>query len=396
MKATIVFEKNYDAVEKEGVKYIINKGSSRSSKTHSLLQLFWVLAWSRSNVKLAVFRFTKKDCKDTVLQDMLKYYPTLPMYENVVFNKSESYFTFPNGSKIFIEGTDDELKVMGYHSDFLWLNEFYKINKSTFDQLDMRCSGKVFMDYNPVGKHWVDDIIKQDKAVVIHSTFKDNPFVPKAQKEKILSYEPTAYNIEQKTANNYMWQVFGLGLKAEKPNRIFKNWERINNALFESLQLPTYYGLDFGNNAPSTLTEVKYDNKTKTFFARLLIYKPMNKMQSNDGHGIVKEFELLNIPKNIPIIVDSADKDNRLILMRNGYNIIIANKGSGSVVSSISLLQQSRICYVENEDVEREYENYEWEIINGVNLDRPIKKDDHFIDGFKYCVTWLYKYLNIK
>lgn len=79
---------------------------------------------------------------------MLKYYPTLDNYDLVKFNKTESIFSFPNGSTINIEGTDDDLKVHGYHSDYLWFNEFYKMPKETFDQLDMRCSTAVFMDYN--------------------------------------------------------------------------------------------------------------------------------------------------------------------------------------------------------------------------------------------------------
>lgn len=396
MKATIVFEKNYNALFLEDKKYIINKGSSRSSKTHSIIQLYWVIAWSMPKSKLSVFRFTKKDCKDTVLQDMLKYYPTLERYNEVVFNKSESYFTFPNGSQIFIEGTDDDLKVMGYHSDFLWLNEFYKIGKSVFDQLDMRCSGKVFLDYNPVGKHWVDDLMKQDNSITIHSTFKDNPFIPIQQKKKILGYEPTEYNIQQGTANNYMWQVFGLGLKAEKPNRIYKGWLEIEEQAFNLMPFNSYFGLDFGVNAPTTLVEVKYDHKENAFFIKLRLYKPMKEMSEATGDGIVREFERLGMLKNIPVIVDSADKDNRLILQRNGYNIITAVKGDGSVTSGISLIQQTKIYFVKNDDLYNEYENYEWEVVNGFLLDRPIKKDDHALDAMRYIITWLYKYLNIK
>jgi hypothetical protein len=92
---------------------------------------------------------------------MLKYYRTLDNFEDIVFIKQKSVFTFPNKSTISIEGTDDELKVHGYHSDYLWFNEFYKMPKSTFDQLDMRCSDTVFMDYNPVGKLWSDDLVNK-------------------------------------------------------------------------------------------------------------------------------------------------------------------------------------------------------------------------------------------
>ena len=297
IKATTVFEKNWNSLQSGKYKYIINSGSSRSSKTFSILQIFCLLAWTKPRTKLSVFRNTKKDCKDTILQDMLKYYPTLENYEFVRFNKTESIFTFPNGSTINIEGTDDELKVHGYHSDYLWFNEFYRMPKETFDQLDMRCSTAVFMDYNPVGKLWSDELIKQDNAFLIHSTFKDNPFCPLEQKKKILSYEPNEYNKQQGTADAYMWSVYGLGIKSEKPNRIFRNWKIIEEEEFEMLSYPKYYGLDFGISAPTAMIEMK-TNGDGIYFLKELLYKPLNEMKGT----LSEELQNLKIPKHIVMV----------------------------------------------------------------------------------------------
>lgn len=387
INATPVFEKNWNALQIGKYKYIINSGSSRSSKTFSILQIFWILAWTKPRTKLSVFRNTKKDCKDTILQDMLKYYPTLDNYDAVRFNKTESIFTFPNGSTINIEGTDDELKVHGYHSDYLWFNEFYKMPKETFDQLDMRCTTAVFMDYNPVGKLWSDDLVKQDNAFLIHSTFRDNPFCPLEQKKKILSYEPTPYNIEQKTASDYLWTVYGLGLKAEKPNRIFKNWGVIDNKEFDNLKFPSYYGMDFGLSAPTTLVEMKFDGD-ETFFFKELLYKPMNEM-----HGTLSdELHNLGINKNIELIVDSSNEINKTEgnkLKNSGFNIIYALKGKGSVVSGIELLQKKKVYYTaQSTNLEQEYENHSWRVVQGVQLDEPEQGNDHAIDACKYVSSW--------
>jgi hypothetical protein len=59
-----------------------------------------------------------------------------------------------------------------------------------------------------------DDLVKQDNAILIHSTFKDNPFVPLEQKKDIV-LQPTEPTINNKPADAYMWSVYGLGLKAE-------------------------------------------------------------------------------------------------------------------------------------------------------------------------------------
>jgi phage terminase large subunit len=102
--------------------------------------------------------------------------------------------------------------------------------KSTFDQLDMRCSDTVFMDYNPVGKLWSDDLVKQDNAIIIHSTFKDNPFVPLEQRKDIVLLS------QQNTINNkpqpmLMWSVYGLGLKQKKkPTVSLKGWKTLMNS----------------------------------------------------------------------------------------------------------------------------------------------------------------------
>ena len=391
IKATPVFEKNWNALNSGKYKYIINSGSSRSSKTFSILQIFWLIAWTKPNTKLAVFRNTKKDCKDTILQDMLKYYRTLDGFENIVFNKTESIFTFPNKSTINIEGTDDELKVHGYHSDYLWFNEFYKMPKQTFDQLDMRCSEVVFMDYNPVGKLWSDDLIKQDNAILIHSTFRDNPFCPIEQKRKILSYEPTEYNIQQATADIYMWNVYGLGLKAEKPNRIFKGWKTLSNSDFDKLPYQSYYGLDFGLSAATAMVELKFDGD-ENYFVREILYKPLNDINGS----LSDEFERLKIPKHKQIICDSGNelnKEESRKLKNSGYNIIQAKKGSGSIASGIETIQKSKIHYTkESINLENEYENYSWKIWQGIQMDVPEDNgDDHALDAVKYVISWFVK-----
>lgn len=388
INATPVFEKNWNALQSGKYKYVINSGSSRSSKTFSILQIFWILAWTNPRTKLAVFRNTKKDCKDTILQDMLKYYPTLDNYDAIKFNKTESVFTFPNGSTINIEGTDDELKVHGYHSDYLWFNEFYKMPKETFDQLDMRCSVAVFMDYNPVGKLWSDDLVKQDNAILIHSTFKDNPFVPLEQKKKILSYEPTEYNIQQNTASDYMWQVYGLGLKAEKPNRIFKNWKVMTDMEFYSLPYQSYYSTDFGLSAPTANVEFKFDGD-KTFFFHQRLYKPINEMKGT----LSEEFDALATRKEKENICDSGNELNKeecRKLMNAGYNVIPAVKGAGSINTGIDTLQKCKVYYTASSiDLEQEYNEYSWKVYQGIQMDVPEdRSNDHALDCCRMGASW--------
>jgi len=398
MQATIVFEKIWNAINAKNpdgsrkYKYIINTGSSRSSKTHSILQIEWVMCLKLPNTRVSIWRETKADCKMTILADLKKAVPTFPNYETVIFNKTESIYTFPNGSTIEFMGGDEENRVHGFQGNIAHLNEPYKFGLDAFNQIDMRTSDFLVIDWNPKNNHWIDEIARRENAIVIHSTFKDNPFIPEEQKKKILSYNPdNPFNIEQGTANNYLWQVYGLGLKSEKPNRIFKGWQTLNNSDFEKLPYQSYYGLDFGLSAPTALVEMKFDGDENYFF-RERLYKPLNDIKGS----LSDEFERLGIEKYKQIICDSGNelnKEESRKLKNAGYNVIQAKKGSGSIASGIETMQKSKIHYTrESINIESEYEQYSWRIWQGIQMDMPEENgDDHSLDAMKYVISWFVK-----
>lgn len=394
MQATVVFQKIWEAIHAKNpdgtrkYKYIINTGSSRSSKTYSILQTHWLTAFTNPNYRISVWRETKADCKITVLADLKKAVPSFPNSDKVIFNKTESIYTFPNGATIELMGGDEENRVHGFQGNVAHLNEPYKFSLETFDQIDMRTSDYIIIDWNPKNKHWIDEVSKRDNAIVIHSTFRDNPFIPYEQKKKILSYELTPYNIEQGTANFYMWQVYGLGLKAEKPNKIYHNWREIDKHIpFEDIPYPSYYGLDFGSRNPSALVEVKFDGE-RSFFIRELFYIPRNELKVSLGEAI----QSLIKDKRIPIICDYAEPDAINDLRTQGYNALPCTPKN--VKGRIDFIQNQMVYLTkDSHNLWNEYESYEWEIVNNVNIERPLKQDDHLLDALAYCIEYI-KFIN--
>src|SRR5690606_20754252 len=83
--------------------------------------------------------------------------------------------------------------IHGYNGHVIWLNEPYKFSRDSFDQLDMRAEDFIVIDWNPQQAHFIDDLKKDPRALVIHSTFQDNPYCPPEQKAKILSYQPVKF-----------------------------------------------------------------------------------------------------------------------------------------------------------------------------------------------------------
>lgn len=438
---------------------ILNEGSSRSSKTWSFFQIIYLYCIMNKRKRVIVLRDTAIDCRENVETEFIDWMKdpmlrakqfeddeiTEEEYEafinqedlskEIIQNKTHHTHTFiKTGSRIIFTGADSIEKIIGKANDVVWINEPYKFPEDVFNQLMQRIKGFCLLDWNPKQNHWAEKLKMRERTKYIHSTFLDNPFCPEESRNSILAYQPVSYcqividgklseqqaqaynttenkllfsdkeirelircrrNEKEKTANAYLWQVYGLGQKAEKPNRIFKGWNKISLEEFLALPYNSYFGLDFGTTNPSALVEIKYNDKC--FFIRKRLYKPMCEMTGNDdGNGLSNEFELLNIKKNDIIIADSADKENRKHIQRNGYNILPAKKGKDSVIAGINLINNYKIYYVEDAELENEYESYEWEIINGVNLDRPIKKDDHALDAFRYILTWLCTYLNIK
>lgn len=440
MKATIVFQKMWEAINatnEDGsrkYKYIIHTGSSRSSKTYSILQAHWLRCITVPNTRVSIWRETKADCKMTILADLKKAIVHFPEFDNVLFNKTESIYQFPNGSTIEFMGGDEENRVHGFQGNVAHLNEPYGFKEEAFNQIDMRTSDYIIIDWNPKNRHFIDDVSKRDNAIVINSTYKDNPFVPLEQKRKIESYLPIQYceaveegliyegevmsydfdlnkknlsekhikelkkaihNQNQKTSDPYMHMVYAKGVKAEKPNKIYKGWKAITLAEYNKIDEREYFGLDFGWAKPTALVGVKYDGD-KSFYVRPALYKPMNEMRAEDGTAIpLGEFLTgAGFPQGNVTYgwADSSDKeagsDLSLIQdLRENYllNLVATNKPTYK--ARWELITKMNVFYVENEDFENEYDNYELEYINGAPTGKPIKKDDHCFIGSTMITT---------
>lgn len=451
MQATIVFGKIWEAINAKNTdgsrkyKYIINTGSSRSSKTYSILQAHYLFASENPNMRISIWRETKQDTKNTVLADFRKAIVNFPNNENVIFNKTESIYTFPNKSTIEICGGDDENRVHGFQGDVAHFNEPYKISKETFDQIDMRTSGFILIDWNPKSGHWIDILSKLENAIVIHSTFKDNPFCPEQQRNKILSYQPIEFtdvvlnglinekqareynaienplNFSKKqlneltrcvlndsygTANRFNWQVYGLGEKSEKPNRIF-SWKEIPDHEYHEIKAPIYIGNDWGKVDPWAIAEVKYQDGC--LYLNELNYLSENKIRENlkaqeritlneqdeesMDEGLVKwYFDRLGISKKSTIICDSNRPRKIAALRRIGYDYAEpASKPGGSIIDGIDLLENLKVFYTSSStNIAYEQENYSRKVDRyGTVLEEPEDKDNHQIDCCRYVALYL-------
>jgi PBSX family phage terminase large subunit len=417
-------------------RYIIHTGSSRSSKTWSLNQAMAAEAKKNQNITINILRDVMKDCRDLVEKDFLKFirdpnarikdlekgkinnreFAYQIANESIehffIRNKSEHTYTTNGNSVITFTGADDENRIQGMGQDICWLNEPYKISRFIFDNLDQRTTQYMVLDWNPKEKHFINEIQRNPRAIVIHSTYRENPYCPTEAAAKIDSYEPTPINIKNGTADERMWKIYGLGIEAELPNKIFSGWGEIGLDAFNRLNYTSYYGLDWGQTNPTSIVEVKYDGD-RTFYLNEILYKSETDMiyelkkeygedwsnkLNKKGLGIVSNYlDRSGLTEDDIIMCDSNKPDKIHELRREGYNAIAAKKGPGSVYSGISFMQRAKIYYTStSKNILHEYNFYEWEIKKNINIEEPIKKDDHALDAIRYAITFLRDYLTIK
>ncbi len=100
INSTVIFEKNFDALQDPSIRFIVNQGGSRSSKTYSLCQLIIVYCLQNPNKVVSIVRKTFPALRATVMRDFFEVLKDLDLYEKTSHNMSENIYRFNNGSLV--------------------------------------------------------------------------------------------------------------------------------------------------------------------------------------------------------------------------------------------------------------------------------------------------------
>ena len=362
----------------KGIRGVVMEGSSRSGKTISSVDFeIYLASQYKQTLVINNFRETYNSFKTTLFDDFDARLNAFGLYSPFL---SKDVTTFRLlGHKVNFIGADKLGKSHGLASDFFYINEALEgISKKFFDQIEQRCRIMWFMDYNPsTTDHWVFDLEKRPDVMFVHSTMLDNPFIPLQQKLKILSYDPSnPVNIENGTADDFMWKVYGLGLRASPQGLVFPN-VRYLDELPEDYDVE-WYGIDFGyTNDPTAIVQVRKSGMN--IYAKLRTYTPIDNPET-----------LAEVLKKINPVglyyADSADPGLIASLRRTGLSVYPTAKYPGSIKMGISIMKKYKIHVVKDPDVTKEVNNYKWKEINGITLNEPIDAFNHFWDGFRYAV----------
>ena len=366
IKATPVFYANKKAYE-EGYPVICNEGGSRSSKSYSVVQLLIHIAISNPNIRISMVSHSLPHIKRGVYRDFKSIMEQWNIWDEKDFRYTDFIYTFKNGSYIELFGLEDPDKAKGPARDILFVNEANLISKALFDQLLIRTTGQVFLDWNPADFiSWVYEVADNPKSKRIHSTYLNN----------ISNLSDTQIrNIEQykDLPDDFMWKVYGLGERGSAKEIIYTQWKQYD----EAPDGDVFYGLDFGYVHPAALIKVTH-HEGQNYFEEIVYQSGLT---LSDLSRLIKE----KLPERATIYADAAEPKSIEELYRQGFNIKPAQK---DVWAGIVKMKSYPInLHYNSKNLRREFMSYKWKKDKNDNvIEEPVKANDDLMDACRYAV----------
>jgi phage terminase large subunit len=363
------FFKNLAAYE-AGEPLIINQGGQGSSKTYSILQLLYMIA-KRSilGLRITIASYALPHLKAGAMADFDRI--LLSFGENPAQCKqiSESIYRVGRSQITFFGIEGNIAKAHGVRRDILFVNECNrKVTYEVFDQLASRTQGTVFVDFNPDQEFWIyTKVIPNFRHRLIVSTFMDNPYLPEAELQNILSKR-------DKAGFENWWKVYGLGQLGKLEGCIFPNWRYMaEGELWPNV--PQGFGLDFGFNAPDAMVRLAVLEKVKRIYWRECIYK------SGNSFDDLRLLMAQHCKRTDRIVADSADA--RMIKqLRKYYNVHPTNKAKWTVSEAIKKMQDyEHVVTEDSPNLAKEFNNYIW---SDKKAGIPIDDFNHLMDAGRY------------
>lgn len=352
----------------------IVQGGTSSSKTFSILPLLINYASTHPNSEISVVSESVPHLKRGVIRDFKKIMQWTGNWKEEQYNRSSMTYNFVNGSFIEYFSVDNPSKLRGARRHILFVNECNNVDFESYQQLAIRTSKFIYLDFNPTGEFWVNTELENERDTQkVILTYLDNEAAPKAAVDEILKAKAKA-----ETGNKYWknwYNVYGLGLQGKLSGAIYENWEL---GKFQTIG-KTVLGQDFGfSNDPSTLLKTNIDKKNKIIYVEECFY--LTKLTATQ----LGDLNAKHAGKDL-IVADSADP--RLIDSLKQYcNIVPAIKGQGSIVYGIAMIQDYKLVIdPESKNLINELKNYVW---LEKKSQTPISKFDHLLDALRYSVSY--------
>lgn len=373
IKHTKVLTNNLKPMMDPDIRFIINQGGSRSSKTHSLMQLMIIYSLQNKNKVVSIVRKSLPALRKSVMREFFALMTEMNLYEPDRHRKMDNSYLFENGTIVEFFSIDDAQKLRGTARDILWANEANELTFEEFNQLNFRTTDKLLFDFNPSDStHWLYDIIDRPNAAFVHSTYKDNPFLPK----QLIQQIEESILVDQ----NY-YNIYALGLPSKSTHTIYTHQRPYLEELIGYNE--TILGLDFGHVHPTALIRCSF--REDIVYCKEMLYES-GLTTPELIEEMKKALKREGLPMSTTIVADYARPEIIEELNRNGFNVHNAIK---NVKEGIDAVKSYRLFYHQDSlNLNREFKNYKWKEVNERLIDEPIKLFDDALDALRYSVLY--------
>lgn len=382
------------------------QGGTRSGKTWAVTDYLHDLTLIHKGLQVNVVRQSRPVVEGTTLDTFKKSGNLRDDYDASLLNLTKLIYT-KNANTIHFLGADDEEKARGRESHLSYFNEAPELPWEIYNQLSVRCTGKIIIDYNPsMPDSWVySNILTRDKVALLKTTFKDNPHVTQKQLD----------DIEWARINDPDWyRVFGLGERGVIKGQIYTTWKKIEDdpKIWKDANI---FIIDFGfSSDPCAVVQMKFDNRT--MYARERLYEV-----GQDNIDLAIHLFFMGVTANSDVVADSAEPKS-ISELRNGWvldkrevarkaaalgyefknedeferlcrqlaaGLVVtgAVKGKDSIHNGIQKVKQYEVLIPESSgNIWREYSKYKYKVdrFTGATLREPAKSADHLLDCIRY------------
>lgn len=366
---------------RDNKRYVFLRGSTRSGKTITALQYVIIQCIVNKGTIVTIARETQSSIKNTLLIDFIEIMEGLGIWMEKNYNKMEMVYRFPNKSIIRFIGLDDTTgKLRGMKSDIVFVDEVNTIDKNSWIQLDVRTERYLIAAYNPeiTPNWWGLEYEKKDNGIMLHSTWRQNPFLSETIKQSI---------IDLKNSDPDLYTIYSEGLIVEPREKIYKGY---NTYHIDPPSKYRYIGIDWGfSNDECAVIEVIYDGE-RGIYCKELLYET-----NLTNEDLAHKLHELDIDKNTNIVVDSSEPKSREELSRLGIKSRpISAKG---ILYGIQKVRQYNIHIHEDSlNLIDEFDNYKWKKDRSGRVTNSPTGKDHLLDALRYVVVEFIATQNIK
>lgn len=381
----------YKYLLKYDTRFNVFYGGGGSGKSHFVAQKLIYKYLRFPNRKCLVIRKVGSTLRDSIYALFKSILADWQLYEQVECRDSMLTITLSNDSQFIFKGLDDPEKIKSIANiDDIVIEEATELSLEDFSQLNLRLRSRnpynqIHLMYNPVSKsnwvydHWHKREIDPKTTIVLHTTYRDNKFLPEDYKQALEEMSET---------NPAYYKIYALGEFATLDKLVFNNWKvedfEYRELIKRNRDIKAIFGLDWGyTNDPSAFVCALVDEDNK----KLYIFDEFQE-KGLLNNEIARKIIDMGYGKEV-ITADGAEPKSIDELYRYGVTRIKgARKGADSILNGIQFIQQFEvIIHSTCVHIAEEFQNYTWQKDrNGIYINKPIDKYNHGIDALRYAL----------